>query len=180
MNSNRPLKPDWMLKPGPWKTLHDKGVKAYLEEMKDLKEKAKIAADKKRKDRMDYLFKIYHEQCYRDMMWPYDLAKRMGSSEETLQFCREVDHLYKYDREYPQHEYDPQNYLPQETYDYPDYDEFYDFENDPANDLYDEDFIMDVKNKKFDDDDCIMDVKNPNFDMFSRSVVNTYYDSKKK
>jgi len=133
----RPLKPDWMLKPGPWKTLKEKGTNAYLLELKEIQKKAEIVYEKKRKERMDYLFKIYHEQSYRDMMWPYDLAKRMGSDDITLQYCRDVDHEYDYEREFSAEEYNPDNYIPEDNYEYPEYDNLYNFENDNGEDLND-------------------------------------------
>ncbi len=134
----RPLKPDWMLKPGPLKTLHDKGFEAYQQELKELSIRAKEAYEKKRKERLDYLFKIDYDQGNDRIMWPYDLAKMMISSEDTLQMCRETDHLYDYKRENPDYEYDPENYIIKY---YPEYEKFNDFENDNGSDyddFYDE------------------------------------------
>ena len=103
---DRPLKPDWLLNHGPWKTLHDKGMGAYLAEMKILQEKQKIIAkerekvvQEKRHKRFNYHMSIEDDQGNDKRMWPYDLAKMMFSDEETLQMCREDDYLFDYERE---------------------------------------------------------------------------------
>ena len=144
-NRNRPLKPEWLLKPGPWKTLHDKGIDAYLEETKVLQEKQKIIAkeqekikQEKRSKRFNYLMSIEHEQGNDKRMWPYDLAKMMASDENTLQMCREDDHLFDYKREHPDYEYNPENYYLEDEYDYPDYDGFCDFIDDYGEDYSEE------------------------------------------
>lgn len=133
-SQDRPLKPDWMLKPGPLKTLHEKGIDAYRKELKERAIRATEKAEEKRRERLNYLFKIDFEQGNDRIMWPYDLAKMMGSCKETLQFCRETDHLYDYIRENPKHEYDPDNYKVKY---YPDYNSFMDFENDNGSDYDD-------------------------------------------
>ena len=132
------LKPDWMIKPGPWKTLHDHGTEAYLKELKEIAAKSKKAAEEKRRKRLDYLFEIDYNQGRDDKMWPYDLAKMMTSCEETLQMCRENDHNFDYIRENPKHEYDPENYRVNNQY-YPNYEHFNDFVDDYGNDdIYDD------------------------------------------
>ena len=133
--SIQPLKPGWMLKPGPLKTLHDKGYDEYQKEVKVLAVKAKEASKKREKERLDYLFKIDYYQGSDRIMWPYDLAKKMTSSKNTLQMCRETDHLYDYKRENPDYEYNPENYY--KKY-YPLYENFKDFENDNGSDLEDQ------------------------------------------
>lgn len=132
--SRPPLKPEWMLKPCPLKTLHEKGYEAYCSELKERSIKAKEVADKKRRERLEYLFGIDYDQGNDKIMWPYDLAKMMLSSEESLQMCRETDHLYDYKRENPKHEYDPENYRVKY---YPQYEKFNNFENDNGSDYDD-------------------------------------------
>lgn len=138
-----PLKPNWMLKPGLLKTLHDKGFGEYQKELKEFSRKAEIAYNKKRKERLEYLFKINYDQGNDRIMWPYDLAKMMFSCEETLQMCRETDYLYDYKRENQEYEYNPENFI--EKY-YPEYENFNDFENDNGSDyddFYDDFFYYD-------------------------------------
>ncbi len=135
MNKNqRPLKPEWLLKPCPLKTLHDEGLINFSKEVKENIKKANQFSNIKRKERLNYLFQIENEQGQDDLMWPYDLAKMMSSSKETLQMCRECDYLFDYIRENPEHEYDPKNYLV--TY-CPSYQDFKNFENDNGSDIDD-------------------------------------------
>jgi len=131
--TTRRLVPESLQKPGPWKTLHDKGIAAYTIEMNEIYEKNKIASRKKDQDRLNYLMKIEYDQGRDNRMWPYDLAKRLSLSEDTLQMCRQEDHLFDYDRENYKSEYNPEYYYDddfQEYDDYPEYDNFCDFIDD--------------------------------------------------
>jgi len=135
--------PQWLKEPGPWRTLCDKGMRPYLEEMKIERKKNKKIADIKRKEKINDLFQIELDQGRPHWMWPYDYAKMTGADEETLQECRYTDHNFYYHRQYPDHEYNPDNYIEQYNK-YPDYDEFHDFEYDNGTDYENEleDYIL--------------------------------------
>ena len=132
---------------GPWKTLRDKGIVSYTIEMNEISEKNKIAFQKEEKERLNYLMNIEYEQGRDNRMWPYDLAKRLCLSEDTLQMCRREDHLFNYDRENHQYEYNPENYNHQEFDDYDDdqtLDDYNDYNDDDYNDYNDDDDLQEV------------------------------------